>query len=127
MILLDTHAWVWWADQSRKLSARARRAIDRTDQIGVSAISCWEVATLVRKGRLVLDREATVWIAQALALPSVVALDLSPQVAIVAGLLDGLHGDPADRIIVATALHHGATLVTKDTAIRSYETLTTVW
>ena len=74
---------------------------------------------------ILLDTHA--WIAQGLALPSVVALDVSPPIATVAGLLKDLHGDPADRIIVATALHHGATLVTKDDEIQSWGAVSTVW
>lgn len=49
MILLDTHAWIWWVTESPNLSSRARRTITRSDELGVSAISCWEVAMLVAK------------------------------------------------------------------------------
>jgi PIN domain nuclease of toxin-antitoxin system len=57
LILLDTHAWVWWNAAPNQLSARARQSIDSSDGIGVSAIRCWEIAMLVAKPRLELDRD----------------------------------------------------------------------
>ena len=69
MILLDTHAWIWWVSQSPKLSAAAREAIENETKAGVAAISCWEVAMLTDKGRLKLDRDVGLWVEQALALP----------------------------------------------------------
>jgi PIN domain nuclease of toxin-antitoxin system len=82
LILLDTHVWVWWAAEPKKLSARARKAVESIDEIGVSAISPWEVAMLVSKGRLELDRDVLLWIRQALALPKVSLVPLSPEIAV---------------------------------------------
>jgi len=62
MILLDTHAWLWWATQSKKLSPKAKKLIDKSDEIGVSVISCWEVAMLVEKGRLGFSIDLQEWI-----------------------------------------------------------------
>ena len=67
VILLDTHAWVWHVAEPEKLSERAAAAIEESDRIAVSAISCWEVATLVSKGRLAFDRPTRDWLLQALA------------------------------------------------------------
>ena len=128
MIVLDTHAWVWWAAEPRRLSLRAKRAIDEADGIGVSAISAWEVAMLVAKGRLELDRDVLVWIRQALALPRVTLVPLSPEIAVASTALDpGFPGDPADRILAAMALRHRAPLVTRDKGLRSVNSLRTIW
>jgi len=126
--VLDTHAWVWWASDPRKLSARARRAVEAADRLGVCAISCWEVAMLVARGRLVLDREALVWLKQALALPRIDLLPIGPAIAVAAAALgEDFPGDPADRLIAATTLEHKAKLVTKDRRIRSFGPVPTVW
>lgn len=128
MIVLDTHAWIWWAASSRELSAPARHAIDGADCVGVCAISLWEVAMLVAKGRLEFDRDPLEWMQQALALPRVELLPVTPDVAVEAAALGGeFPGDPADRLIVATALDYGAPLVTRDAKIRRSGVVRTVW
>lgn len=129
MILLDTHAWIWWAAETpRRLTARARRAIAESPSVAVSAISPWEVAMLVAKGRLELDRDVLVWIRQALALPRVTLVPLTPEIAVRSTRLGaGFPGDPADRIIVASARELGASLVTKDQVLRRAEGVRTVW
>jgi PIN domain nuclease of toxin-antitoxin system len=128
LILLDTHAWVWWAAEPRKLSPRARKAIESAEEIGVSAISPWEVAMLVSKFRLELDRDVLLWVRQALALPRVTLIPLSPEIAVASTTLGlAFPGDPADRIIAATALRLRAPLVTRDRRLRSLKTLSTIW
>jgi PIN domain nuclease of toxin-antitoxin system len=128
LIVLDTHAWVWWAAEPEKLSSRAKKAIEAADEISVSAISVWEVAMLVAKGRLELDRETLVWIRQALALPRVTLASLSPEIAVASTTLGTeFPGDPADRILAATALRHRAPLVTRDRRLRSMTALRTIW
>lgn len=128
MILLDTHAWVWWAAAPTRLSRRARQAITDARSIGVVPITCWEVAMLVAKGRLELDRDVRVWIKQALDLPKVTLLSITADIAVTAAeLMDGLHGDPADRLIVATAIELRAVLVTKDLRLRGYRPLASLW
>ena len=83
---------------------------------------------LVVKGRLTLDRDVEVWVEEALRLPGVQLLDLSPSVAVAAALLsDDFHGDPADRMIATTALHTGAAIVTKDAKLRGNKRLRTIW
>lgn len=127
MILLDTHVWIWWATGSTRLSTSARHAIDDATAIGVCAISVWEVAMLVQHGRLDFDRPVLTWVRQALALPRVTMLELTVERAVTAATLDTLHGDPADRMIVATAMSLRAPIVTKDRAIRRCDGVRTVW
>jgi PIN domain nuclease of toxin-antitoxin system len=128
VIVLDTHVWIWWISAPRKLSLRARRAIDEARELAVSAISLWEVAMLVAKSRLELDRDVGLWMRQALAAPRVSLASLSPEIAARSTKLGrDFHGDPADRLIVATALELNAALVTKDDRLRSFERVVTVW
>lgn len=129
MIVLDTHAWLWWVSSPEKLSPAARDAMEGARELGVSPISCWELATKVAQGKLRLDREIDVWVHQALARPRLRVAELLPEIAVAAGGLgaEGFHGDPADRMIVATAMHHDSLLVTKDQAIREFEPVRSVW
>lgn len=129
MIVLDTHAWLWWIAEPRRLSAPARHAIDEAERLGVSTLSAWEVAMLVRRGRISLDRDVATWIRQALGHARVTPLPPSAEVAIAAGLLDGegFPGDPADRLIYATARAERARLVTRDRAIHGFDGRTAVW
>ena len=123
VIVLDTHVWVWWVHQDDRLSSKAKAFIAQheTRHIGVSAISCWEVAKLVERGRLKLPMPTDQWLHAALAYPGVKLLELSPDIAADACCLPGeFHSDPADQIIVATARNHGSDLVTMDRRILSY-------
>jgi len=129
MIVLDTHAWIWWVSDPEKLSKKATNAIEYAKDIGICSISCWEIATKAARGKISLDRDIRVWMKQALSRPRLTLLEISADIAITAGFLgdDGFHGDPADRLIVATAMHHGAELVTKDKEIQSFRKIRTIW
>jgi len=128
LIVLDTHAWVWWAAEPERLSSKARSAIEEADALGVSPISCWEVAMLVTHRRLEFDRDTLVWIRQALALPRLALLPVTPEVAVAAAHFPPeFPGDPADRLIAAAALAERAPLVTKDRHLRSSPILSTIW
>lgn len=128
MIILDTHAWLWFVDDPARLSAPAREAIEASDVAGVSAISALEVATLVRRGRIRLDRELAAWVRAALAHERIEEIPLSAACAARAGALDAsFPGDPADRVIYASALELGTRLVTADRAIRAFDVSRTVW
>lgn len=123
MILLDTHIWVWWVHRDEHLPARLRTFIERHESatLGVSAISCWEVAKLVERGRLRLPMPTGDWLHAALTYPGVRLLDLTPDICVHSCSLPGdFHADPADQIIVATARHHRVGLVTLDARIRGY-------
>lgn len=128
MIVLDTHAWIWWVAEPEKLSARARHAIDAAEALGVCAISCWEVAMHVAKRRLELDRDVLLWVRQALAVPRVTLLSLTPEICVAsAQLARKSPADPADRMIAASALEHRASIVTKDSRLRSIPGIEPVW
>ncbi len=122
MIVLDTHVWIWWVSGSDVLTASQHRAITEATEIGVSAISCWEVAKLVERGRLVLDRPVLDWLRAALTYPGVRLLGLTPDVAVASTMLPGsFHRDPADQIIVATARLYECPLLTSDQKVLGYE------
>jgi len=128
MIVLDTHIWVWWTHSPERLSQAQRELIEtsETDVIGVSAISCWEVAKLVERGRLELPITLEEWFDQALSYPGILLLALSPEIAIESTRLPGeFHRDPADQIIVATARIYDCILVTSDDKILSYSHVAT--
>jgi PIN domain nuclease of toxin-antitoxin system len=131
LTLLDTHAWVWWVTEDRRLSASARRAIDRSRSAGslaVSLISVWEVAKKVEKRHIVLDRPVEDWIDTALARPDLQVLELTRPILIESCRLPGpFLGDPADQILVATARDREAVIVTKDDRIRTYAHVNSTW
>jgi PIN domain nuclease of toxin-antitoxin system len=121
MALLDTHVLVWWMEGAHRLSRRVRDLLDGAglpSPMRVSAISLWEIANLHQFGRLRFSRPLRDWLEMATASPKVSVEPLTPAVAAaVAGLPDSFHRDPADRIIVATALVLGEPLVTLDKRI----------
>lgn len=132
MIVLDTHAWIWWVADPARIPAKARKLIDRSvaaaEPIRVSSISTWEVAMLVERGRLHLTMDVPSWIAASEALPFLEFVPVDNAIAVRSVQLPGFrHRDPADRIIVATALGLGATLVTGDSRLRRYRPLKAVW
>ncbi len=129
MIVLDTHIWVWWVHGDPQLAKRQAIAIaeNESDVIGISAISCWEIAKLVEYGRLVLPCPLPEWFEQSLTYPGVQLLELSPEIAIQSTQLPEIfHRDPADQIIVATARIYDCPLVTSDRQILGYSHVETI-
>ena len=128
VILLDTHIWFYLInDGPEKLSAEANQAIRENDFLGVSVISCWEIAMLVAKNRLRFSIDVQDWITRALQYKGIKLIDLTPEIAVLATRLPGaFHTDPADRLIVASCLKLGAPLVTLDRAIRDWDHIQTV-
>ncbi len=123
MIVLDTHIWYWWAGNSPKLTSRQCDLIENaiTDGIGVSIISCWEIAKKVQIGKLELDRPVAEWLQFATANPAVQVLPLTREIAVESCQLPGqFHRDPADELIVATARIHSLALLTADDKILAY-------
>ena len=130
-IFLDTHAWVWWVTKDQRLSGKATQAIEhaaRGEGVSLSVISVWEVAKKVEKGQFVLDRPLRQWMEQALAITGLQLVELTPAILIEScELPQPFHGDPADQMIVASARHHQAALVTKDQKLRGYQQVQTIW
>jgi PIN domain nuclease of toxin-antitoxin system len=123
MILLDTHIWVWWVDDSQQLTSTQRRVIQDNvgSGLGISGISCWEVAKLVEYGRLELACPIEAWMEQAVAHPGIQLLEVTPRIAIESTKLpESFHRDPADQIIVATARVYDIPLMTADSRILHY-------
>jgi PIN domain nuclease of toxin-antitoxin system len=128
VIVLDTATWIWRASDPKRLPASVRRLLGQTERALVSAISVWEVAMLVAKRRIQLDRPVEQWVDLALALPGIQLAPLEPAIAVRSTKLPGsFHPDPADRIIVATALEHAVPILTPDERIRSYPHVQSVW
>lgn len=127
MILLDTHIWYWWVDQPGKLSAAQRKHLQDNEPfgLGVSVISCWEIAKLVSMGRLKLGQSISDWMRLSLAYPGVQLIGFTPDIAIEANHLPGsFHRDPADQILVASARILGVSLLTADAKILAYPHVT---
>jgi PIN domain nuclease of toxin-antitoxin system len=130
VIVLDTHAWLWWADDPTRLSPAATSAIEQAESIGVSSISSWELSLLIERGRLKVNVPVIKWLAAMASMDDRlqdVALDRA--IAVRAAQLEnrGFHADPADRFILATAEFYNAQLVTRDAAIREFAPQRTIW
>ncbi len=123
MILLDTHIWVWWTHGDENLPSEYNQLLQQyeSEGLGVSVISCWEVAKLVEYQRLILPCPVNEWLKTALAYPNIKLLNLTPEIALESTQLPKpFHKDPADQIIVATARIYDCPLVTVDSKIRDY-------
>jgi len=123
MIVLDTHTWIWWVHDENRLTDLQKEVIkaNEADRIGVSAISCWEIAKLVEYGRLELPCPLKEWFDKGLNYPGIILLNLTPEISIESTQLPGtFHKDPADQIIVATARINNCPLVTSDGKILKY-------
>lgn len=129
--LLDTHAWIWWVTEDRRLSRRARAAISTAlaeQDLWLSLISLWEVAKKVENQHLVLDRPLDQWLDEAMTVTALGVWELTRPILVHScNLPKPFHGDPADQILVATARHHGAAVVTKDHRIRRYAHVQSLW
>ena len=131
MIVLDTHALVWWVSGDAELSANARAAIKKElngGEIIVSSISAWEIAMLVAREKLVLTVDVDAWLAAVAEIEVVRFVPVNDEIAVKSVSLPGeFHKDPADRMIVATARILAIPLVTKDEKMRAYPHVKTIW
>ena len=129
--LLDTHTWVWWYMNPRKLSRQVKDLIGDTtryDQLLLSAISPWEFCKLLEKRRVAISCKPEDWLNAAFDLPKFNLIPLTPSLAYRSTVLpQPFHNDPADQIIVATALQENATILTKDGNILKYEHVESLW
>ncbi len=123
-VVLDTHILVWLIAGDRRLSPAVVEVVQQAadmNQAFVSAITPWEIAMLVSKSKLTFVCDVQTWLDEALSLPGITLVPLTTEIAVDSVRLPGiLHGDPADRIITATARRLRATLVTADAELLTY-------
>ncbi len=133
MIVLDTHVLIWWVNEDEKLSSPALKAINKEiasedGQLIVSSITTWEIALLIKKGRLALTMDFDDWIDTVSSIECVRFVPIDNDVAIQSARLPGeFHPDPADRMITALARHLSVALVTCDEKIKAYKHVKTIW
>ncbi|HEX3173191.1 MAG TPA: type II toxin-antitoxin system VapC family toxin [Solirubrobacterales bacterium] len=119
-VLLDTHVVHWWSAEPKRVSSPARRVLEGADELVVAAISWYELAWLARHERITVSVPIRSWL-QGLA-AQLRTISVTPAIADTAvALPSSFPGDPADRLIYATAIEHGLTLVTKDLAIQDHD------
>jgi PIN domain nuclease of toxin-antitoxin system len=128
VIIIDTHIWFYYVnDGPDRLPAEVNNAIKDNKILGVSIISCWEIAMLVAKARLRFSIDVQDWITQALKYKGIKLIDITPEIAVLATRLPGeFYKDPADRIIVASCIKLGAPLVTFDRRIQKWGHVQTI-
>jgi PIN domain nuclease of toxin-antitoxin system len=118
-VLLDTHAVHWWSTEPERLSRAAAAAIDKADEVAVSAVTWYEFAWLARHERIQLSTPIRTWLEEIAR--DVRTAGITPAIAdTAASLPSAFPGDPADRIIYATAIENGWRLVTKDRGLRGH-------
>ena len=129
--LLDTHVWIWWNMHPQKLSTRIRSLLstpEQYDYLLLSAISPWEFSKLLEKKRIGISCNPEEWITEALDMPKLRLVPLTPTIAYRStSLPEPFNGDPADQIIVASAREKNATILTKDKIIQEYEHVRSLW
>lgn len=123
-LLLDTHVFIWLMGGLTVLPSKYRKIINlaaENSAVYIAPISMWEISMLAMKQRIILEKPVLAWIKEALALPGIHLMPLTPEIAVESCQLPGsFHGDPADRLIVATARLHSLTLLTHDANIIGY-------
>jgi PIN domain nuclease of toxin-antitoxin system len=128
VILLDTHTWLWWVQgASAPLPPTTAERIRTADLVAVASVSCLEVAWLAKKGRIVLPGTVESFFDEALGKAGLNLLPLTPSIAAKSAALPDIHRDPIDRVIVATALEHGADLLSKDELVAKYPGVRVHW
>ncbi len=129
--ILDTHVWIWWNMHPEKLSQKARTLLSspkRYEELLLSSISPWEFSKLLEEERIGISCNPEEWIAEALDMPKLRLVPLTPTIAYRStSLPQPFRGDPADQIIVATAREENATILTKDKLIQNYKQVRHLW
>jgi len=124
VIVLDTHIWIWLVNGNfDRFPVSWLPQIVESDRLGVSPLSCYEIALAQQRGRLELDCSVEKWIEQALSLGKIDLLPVTDNIAIQAVRLSPIHKDPFDRLIIATALAYNAQLASVDRCFREYPEL----
>ena len=129
--MIDTHTWICCYIHLKNLTKKVRTLLsdsDRYEELLLSAISIWEFSKLIEKGRLGISCNPEEWIAEALDMPRLRLIPLTPTIAYRSTALpQPFNGDPADQIIVATAREENATILTKDKIIQKYKHVRSLW
>lgn len=123
-LVIDTHVWLWLESDPDRLGKSARSRIEQAARLGklwVSVMSVWEIGMLVAKDRIRLSMPVDEWVRQASATPGMQMLGVIPEIALESTRLpDAPHGDPVDRLLMASARVHNLSLVTADEKILAY-------
>jgi PIN domain nuclease of toxin-antitoxin system len=129
VIFLDTHVLIWFASERERLTTPALEALESELDLAVALVSIQEIAYLVVRKRLTMDRPVAKWVSDSLSILGARALPPTVSTSIRAGSLDPqeFHGDPIDRLIYATAIEHDAQLVTADERLRQFDPERTIW
>ncbi len=123
MILLDTHIWLRWLLPTEPLPISLVEQIEQVETVTVSAISCWEIVMLEKKQRIKLPLPVEQWLKEATTGSKVKVLSITCDISCLAGTLPEHHKDPADRIIIATAICHNLKLMSLDSVFPAYQEL----
>lgn len=128
MIILDTHVVVWLASDPEQLSEAAVRAItENAESLHISVVSAWEIAILVKRGRLELPLPPGDFVSRAIRYHRLIELPLERRIIERAVALPDIHNDPFDRILVAECLERDGVLVSRDTTLPRYPRLRVIW
>jgi PIN domain nuclease of toxin-antitoxin system len=125
LIVLDTHIFLWLNLDPKRIPAGIITALDKESTWGIPAISLWEIAMLDSKGRIALPNPALSWLQDVLSPEGIELIPITPEIAVCSGSL-AMHGDPADRLIAATAISHGCFLATVDDTLLDMPNLRTI-
>jgi len=127
-LLLDTHVWIWLSiEKMQSLSVKAKTLLMGNCRRWISAISCWELAKLVEKQRILFSIPTLEWINRSLSECKIGIADLTPEICVESTRLVGIHKDPADQLILATSKILGVPLVTADRRLLDYPSANTIW
>lgn len=130
MITCDTHVLIYWALTPDRLSAKAAQTFEQARNAGELAcadIVLWEIAMLIDKSRITIPQTPTVFLRDLLLATRMSILPIAPEIAVLAQDRIFIHGDPADRLIAATALHHQVALLSADRNLQSISSLRIIW
>ncbi len=127
MIVVDTHALLWWANADSLLSSAAEDAIANADFVAASAITAWETAILCNRRRIEIDGDVLPWLSDLSATRGLRILPITIEIGVLAAQLHDILRDPVDCLIAATAITHNSPLVTKDDRIRKSGVVETIW
>jgi PIN domain nuclease of toxin-antitoxin system len=123
-LILDTHIWIWWVKQDNQLPAAIKKRLTESPAaLAISSASIYEAILQIQRGRVTIDLPLDEWLQAATAEADIAVLTVNADIAAKGATLPLYHGDPLDRIIIATAIHHDAQLASIDSKFPAYEAL----